>query len=485
MRILGRISAIFVFPYKRGKQFMKILPVRSSNHGAIFIFMCLFVMAGFLLSEVDCAAQKILTDTERKMKTDGFWVSLHPCPDKIVLSQEEIARLNSNIENDLKLRQDIMKLPALLSGAEIASSLQSILDRYRKRKLFFKDGLPVDAAFYEQIKRNMNFERISVQMPVQFGIIVHMADQRCLPTMESLYTRRLNFEFDMLQDNSFDIGTPVAVVHTSGDEKWYYVIDKDNSGWVKAEQVALCSLNELKEFLSPARFVVMIRAKVSIYLNKSLTEYYDYVRMGTKFPLYEDAGTAALQVGIPFRKADGSLSVGAGYIATSKAHEGYLPYTARTIIEQAFELYNTPYEWGGLNGEQDCSQFIQEVFAVVGLLLPRNSFKQAQVGILIDQFSEKTPNEVKEDSLARKATGGITLLYLKGHIMLFLGMMDDCPYAIHNTWSYIERKTLQGVKTQVVNRVTVTSLLVGWQETEKGPYIGRLLTIRAISNPPQ
>lgn len=463
---------------------MTILSVRSSKHWVTFLFLCLFVVAGLSFFEADCAAQRILTDKERKMKTDGFWVSYHPSPDKIVLTQEEISRLNSNIENDLKLTQDITKLTPLFAGADLAASLQGILDRYRKRKLFFKDGLPVDAAFYEQIKRNMNFEKISPQMPVQFGVVLQMADQRCLPTMESIYTRKLNYEFDMLQDNSFDMGTPVAVVHASSDGEWYYVIDKHNYGWVKAENVALCSLNELKEFLSPARFVVMTRAKVSVYLNANLTDYYDYVRMGTKLPLYESSGTAALHVGIPFTKTDGTLSVGAGYIATSKAHEGYLPYTARTIIEQAFELLNTPYEWGGLNGEQDCSQFIQVVFATVGIVLPRNSFKQAQSGILIDQFSEKTPNEVKVDSLARKATGGITLLYLKGHIMLFLGMMDDCPYAIHNTWSYVEKKNQQGIKAQIINRVAVTNLFWG-QETEKGPYIDRLLTIRTISNPSQ
>jgi hypothetical protein len=461
---------------------IKTIYIRVFRHRGKYACLCLFIVGSFFLLKTDCTAQQILADTERKMKTDGFWIGIHPCPDKIIMTGKEIVCLNAHIENDLKLTRDITQLPPSISGTELASSLQALLDRYRKRRLFFRNGLPANAAFYERIRINMNFERILPQMPVQYGITTQMTNQRCLPTMENLHTKGLNFNLDMLQDNSFDMGTPVAVVHASADGEWYYVIDKHNNGWVKADRVALCDVNELKEFLSPVRFAVVIKAKVSVYLNANLTKYCDYVRMGTRLPLYGNLGATVLQVGIPFRKADGRLSMGVGYISASGVHEGYLLYTARTIIERAFELINTPYEWGGLNGEQDCSQFIQEIFATVGLALPRNSFKQAQTGILLDQFPGETPNRVKVESLARKATGGITLLYMKGHIMLFLGTVDNCPYAIHNTCSYSEGKTLQGTRVQIINNVAVTSLFWG-KETQKGSYIERLLMVMAICGP--
>ncbi len=42
-------------------------------------------------------------------------------------------------------------------------------------------------------------------------------------------------------------------------------------------------------------------------------------------------------------------------------------------------MLNQPYGWGDMYGEQDCSRFLQMVFATVGIMLPRDSKDQAQV----------------------------------------------------------------------------------------------------------
>ena len=60
-------------------------------------------------------------------------------------------------------------------------------------------------------------------------------------------------------------------------------------------------------------------------------------------------------------------------------HPGFLPYTARNIYKQALVMLNQPYGWGDMYGEQDCSRFLQMVFATVGIMLPRDSKDQAQV----------------------------------------------------------------------------------------------------------
>ena len=129
-------------------------------------------------------------------------------------------------------------------------------------------------------------------------------------------------------------------------------------------------------------------------------------------------------------------------------------------------------------GEQDCSRFLQEVFATVGISLPRNSSEQAKVGRRLAQFVQETPEEEKIAILKAQAVGGITVLPMKGHIMLFLGMVGERPFAIHATWAYRERRGNNDV-VRVINRVVVTDLSLG-EGTKKGSLLKRLSSVMRI-----
>lgn len=413
------------------------------------------------------------------MKTAGFWISHHPFPDKIILTKKEIRTLNLHIEEELELTKDVTKLPSLSSDEELLLSLEKSLNRFNKEKLYLKDGSRVSPLFYKKMKENMNLGGISSEVKIQFGLIVHYADQRVFPTRKGLYAKPKDIDFDELQNSALDIGTPLAVLHTSSDGRWYYVIDPLDSGWVEVEKVALCGLEELKEFVNSQSFVVITKSKAAVFLNSSLTEYHDYMRMGVKLPLYKRTGSGIVQVILPFRETDGTLSRKTAYIRKEGINKGYLPYTARTILQQAFDLLNEPYGWGGMYGEQDCSRFIQEVFATVGIYLPRNSSKQAQVGLLVGEYSGDTPEEIKLKALAGEAIGGITLLKLRGHIMLFLGTVNGCHYAIHDIWAYRDKAWWSDI-VRVVNRVAVTDLSLG-KGSKKGSLLERLYIIRVIS----
>ena len=133
-----------------------------------------------------------------------------------------------------------------------------------------------------------------------------------------------------------------------------------------------------------------------------------------------------------------------------------------------------------MNGGQDCSRFIQMVFATVGLVMPRNSSEQRQVGVLLDGFKGDLSPENKEAFLAGDGVGGLTILGLKGHIMLFLGDVEDKPYAIHATWSYKEKTPDgQGERPRLIQRVAVTGLDLG-AGTSKGSLLERIISIRVI-----
>jgi hypothetical protein len=418
------------------------------------------------------------------MKTAGFWAAHHPFPDRIILDRQGIIVLNREIQDKLVLTRDITRLASPLPGDTVRGTIDESITYHAGRHLYQEDGSLVASRFYAEMSDYTNLSAIPSEIDVRYGLIVRYTNQRIFPTTAALYVTKHDRDFDALQNSALDIGTPVAVMHATLDGQWYYVIDQLNAGWVPAEAVALCTLEELQRFTDAEPFAVVTRAKGALFRDAGMRIYHDYVRMGVRLPLH-DVHDGIASILLPLRGKEGTLSKKMGYIRNEDIHEGYLPYTPRTILRQAFELLNTPYGWGGMYGEQDCSRFVQEIFATVGISFPRNSSKQSQVGRLIGEYSDGAENERKRQDLAERGVGGYSLLYLPGHIMLFLGTVDDIPYAIHSTRGYRKPGCLRD-RVRVINRVAVTDLSLG-EGSKKGSYLDRLRSIRIIepSNVPE
>jgi hypothetical protein len=107
----------------------------------------------------------------------------------------------------------------------------------------------------------------------------------------------------------------------------------------------------------------------------------------------------------------------------------------------------------------------------------RNSTDQAMVGIRVSEFDPDTPEFIKIRSMDQ-AIGGITTLYLKGHIMLYLGKAGLLPYAIHETWAYRVRNGDNDLIYKI-NRVAVTDLDLG-KGTRNGSLLERLKSVRMV-----
>lgn len=424
-------------------------------------------------------APSLLPGTEQPMKTAGFWISRHPCPDRLILTADEIQNLNETMVSDLEVTKDIMHMPSPFPGNTLRECIEEDLGRYREQTFFLRDGRKVSTAFFNEIKQTINSKDIPGKISLRYGLIVHYASQRVLPTEQTLYAEPMDIDFDELQNNALDVGTPVVILHESIDGEWLYVFDRMHRGWIEKDKIAFCSLADVKMFISLPDFVVVTASKGDIYRHPSLMEWYDYARMGTRFLYKDKIGAEIIHIIIPVRRIDGNVSFESAYMRTSEVNVGYLPYTPRMIIQQAFTMINEPYGWGGMYGEQDCSRFIKEIFNTVGLYLPRNSSKQALVGVPIGEYPDDTPDAVKREALARDALAGITLLRLRGHIMLFLGFVNDKPYAIHETWGYRERRWY-GDRIRVINRVAVTDLSLG-QGSKKGSYLKRMYAIRMLT----
>ena len=169
--------------------------------------------------------------------------------------------------------------------------------------------------------------------------------------------------------------------------------------------------------------------------------------------------------------ADGTLAIKEAYMNAEDVNTGFLPFTARNIYKQALMMLNQPYGWGDMYGEQDCSRFLQMVFATVGITLPRDSKNQAQVSNSAVDFDEKSDDAVKIAAIA-KAPAANTLLAMKGHIMLYLGTVNGKPYVIHDTTGYKQTVDQKEI-AYAIDRVIISDLSLG-QGTQKGSLLRRL-----------
>ena len=440
-----------------------------------FFIFCLFSVSAdsFAGEQAYSAAPTVLPNVTRAMKTPGYWISRHPSPDQLLLTSEGVQRFNTRVKNDLNLAKDILQLPEQVSGVDLRASLEKVWSDF-KSKNYFAGDKKASASFYDDIKKQMNLEGLPEQVPVRFGFIVHLADQRFFPTGQGLFEKKNDIYFDELQNSDLDIGTPAAVVHHSLDGGWLYVLTNMTDGWVKTENVALAAREQVAEFFNArpgTQGGVIVSAKADIFLDEQLTEFYDYARMGTPLPIQQISEIGFSEVSLPLRMDDGNVIVKTVYIKSEDIHKGFLPYTPRRIIEQAFKMLNAPYGWGGMNGEQDCSRFLAEVFGTFGMHLPRNSKEQAQAGRPVARFDIGAPDEKKLKAL-RDAAGGVTVLPMKGHIMIYLGMADDRPYAIHAVWAYRQPGKRKDA-VRVINRVAVTDLFLG-EGSQKGSLLKRL-----------
>ena len=120
----------------------------------------------------------------------------------------------------------------------------------------------------------------------------------------------------------------------------------------------------------------------------------------------------------------------------------------------ALELEN--YGWGGLYGNRDCSAFVRDVFMNFALWLPRNSLAQII-------FTKTAPYaqyiELPKDSAAKirailkLGKPFATLLWMRGHIMLFIGEIEGKPVVMHDVWGIRGANGLD-----LISRIAITTL---------------------------
>ena len=389
----------------------------------------------------------IIVNKNRHLNIAEFWIDKIETPNKVIMNEKEIEHFNNNTAYNKKRLSYFKNIPKSYSTSSIKKKIIKSYTGIKKRASHFSDGNKISSNFYQDMKEQMNLNGFyKKSQTTRYALTIKYTNQKIIPTDLSLLKNSTQIHFDRNQNSALDIATPIAILHSSKDGLWHYGIGPTSSGWIQDKNIAFGEREEILNYLESKNFVVTTSAKNPLMIQG---KYHDYLRMGVRLPYMMQVDNMTM-VMVPVRNEQGNLVFSNATIKTTHLHKGYLLYTAKNILTQAFKFLNAPYGWGGMYGEQDCSKFLQEIYATTGLKLPRNSASQSDVGDEKIELAGISKNS-KEQFLNNFAIIGGSILHLKGHIVLYIGEYKGEPYIIHTVWGESSRHFALG-------RTAVTSL---------------------------
>ncbi|MFA6613153.1 MAG: SH3 domain-containing protein [Endomicrobiia bacterium] len=419
-----------------------------------------------------------LKSISRNMKSPGYWVSKIKNPDKTILSYNEISVINNKILSNGISLNDVINYPDSVRKISFQKQSNQIYRIFTARKYLDSSLKIIQQDTLNKIKKNIKINSSGKYLKIKFALTIKYSDVRLLPTDITFLYDKETFDIDRLQVAGLDLGEPLIVLTQTKDKKWTYVISSISEGWIKTQDIAFTDRKTISKWYNPKTFIVVINTKADIFLDKERSKYHDYIRMSTKLPLIKTFNYQTTCIKIPMANKKGNLFFTEAYINTSDINIGFLKYNQRNVIYQAFKHLNSPYGWGGYSGEQDCSTFVRQLFGCFGFIMPRNSSNQKKCGINPVQINLTDSDYIKTNKIVKNAISGISLLYLPGHIMIYIGSENGTPYVIHSIWG-TENYNKDGRTINFINRIVVSNLSIG-DGTQKGSLLKRIAHLNII-----
>jgi len=339
-----------------------------------------------------------------------------------------------------------------------------------RNKIYTANRKRISEATYKRWIHNANYGAKDSKR--YRAITTERTNVRALPTSSAFYLDPYRpgegFPFNYNQNSALHMNVPLYVSHFSRDKKWAFVRASYAFGWVKVSDIAFVDDKFIRKFKN-GTYAMTIKDDLRLYDEKG--KEVSFVKLGTLFPIAKD-GKRYLAAA---RSATGQALIKKvqvripGIIARKP-----LPFTPSNVAKVAKEFYNEPYGWGGGYGCRDCSATTRDFLGVFGIFLRRNSSKQAEDGQSV--YIKGIPPRAKKKKIIREAEPFRSLLYVPGHIVLYLGEYKGEPVIMHTYWG-IRKK--DGTKL-VTGRTIITTTEPGKERRDTKPSSRLINTLKTI-----
>ncbi|PUD70834.1 C40 family peptidase [Helicobacter pylori] len=354
-----------------------------------------------------------------------------------------------------------------------------ILKEMNKSTGYGEDLKPNAKAFNDELIKSMDIAHYpSAKIK---AVVVRDSDVRAVPTNKPYYLSQKGYPFDRYQNSLIFQGTPVLVTHFNLDKTYAHIQSSFVYGWIKVSDLAYMRDKDIELLTKLKNYVMPIKDKIPLYTDYG--DFYTDARVGELFALIPQSQNASQNPQKKELKAYGFLKDAKGYVALQSVildEKDFFVFPKAFTSENMAYFIDTmlgqKYGWGGLLGNRDCSAFTRDSFANFGILLPRNSYAQSRYANNYVDLSSMKAKE-KEDYIIKNATPFGTLIYLKGHIMLYLGAYNHQAIVAHSIWSVQTQKHFKTLSHKI-GGVVITSLWLA--EEHNGAFSKKKLLIDRV-----
>ena len=318
--------------------------------------------------------------------------------------------------------------PWTQSSVELSKGAKTWQFKYAKEKTYRSDGNRIPKSWYKYEITNSNFkDSDTLNIP---AITLRHTNLRLYPSRRAIYydPKRAGegFPFDYSQNSSVHMNTPIIISHYSLDQLWVYSQTSFASGWIKVEDIAFTNY-EFQEKFQNGDYSITVKDNLNLSDDNGEISL---VKMGTIFPI--DPITKKYLRAKKDAKGFAKLSKITVNDVDIIAHKP-IKFNQYNLAYISKQLVGEPYGWGGKEKCRDCSALTRDFFSPFGIYLPRNSRQQARSGSEFMSLKGLKSSE-KKQTILNYAKPFRSMLFVPGHITLYLGEQKGEPIILHNYW---------------------------------------------------
>ena len=432
------------------------------------------ILLGVILMLLSINAQAATIAIQDNRATADYWVGKNKSGEAVFVATADLDMLNLQIrQKSLNTIVNLAEYPEKVYTQWMTNKISATmkLGKFDKPELpkLFKGGSPLTDFSYTQAQKNCGLEALPAVCVVRYALTTDRTNLRLLPEANGWFTSETDTHYDQLQGTVLDPSEPVAVLIDSQDKEFVFVESRAYAGWVKSSELAFTDKATWLKYVAPQNYLTVIASR------KTIPQGQAFYQMGGKVLLRaaEVQKDGSWAINAPSADANGILiEQGLNIPNDNGVVKGALACSENNLIRQAFRFLGEGYGWGGLEKNVDCSAFVQDVYRSVGIELPRDADKQEKA--MARSISMKDMTRDQRLEILKKTKPG-SLLFTKGHVMMYLGTDDnDEPIIIHAVSSYFTFDNDQIAK-HYIRKVLVTDL--HFMSRDKVEMIDRLTSV--------
>ena len=409
---------------------------------------------------------KYMPDVTADMAHASYWAKLYDNADEIILSPEEIKAFNEDtyiasgtMVMDLRTVKDTFDGKARNEAIKKSATADA---EYYFGWTYGSDGKKAEWFYYEKMINNCIDPKAKTTMPMRYAVAVERTTLHVFPTHEPIWDDPADHDFNYQYLSAVQVNDPLVIYTTSRDGKFYLARSRDCSGWIPAEDVAICKDKAEWEsaWVIPEDKVLVVYGNKE-YTDESYTAPETARRMlgqGTRLELVTDLEPDQLVnnrypyhnyvVYLPVRDEDGRYEKKMALLPeTAKVSVGFLPLTMENIAMVALQNLGDAYGWGGMMDVEDCSGLIRTIYACFGLEIGRNGNWQWKMNM---EKIDMANMSIEEKLLILDELPLGAALCFSGHEMMYLGKENGKYYVISTVSSIMSPDTGKRLRTRDV-----------------------------------